>query len=121
MTSKKKLLSATDMMNIYGFNRCKAYELLSRNDLPIFVSGRRKYMIADEFNRWLEQNAINANDDTANQTSDTVDNAKQIELLSSILHELKETNRCLSYLCEYTEIIKEKAVSPLSLKMLGYK
>ena len=53
------IISATDLQRVYGLSRTRAYEMLNRPDLPVVRIGRRKFMHAQLFNDWLEQQAKN--------------------------------------------------------------
>lgn len=57
---RKKLLSAIDLQRDYQFGRTFAYQLLHREDMPVVVFGTKRYMIADQFDRWLAEHALNA-------------------------------------------------------------
>lgn len=57
------LLSAKHLVQM-GFSRTLAYQLLNRDDLPVVVFGRRRFMLREGFDHWLaEQSQGGRNND----------------------------------------------------------
>lgn len=53
-----RLLSAKDLMRLYGFSRPTAYQLLNSSNLPVVRIGDRVYMLRDKFDEIVERIAI---------------------------------------------------------------
>ena len=48
-----ELMSAKHMVEV-GLSRPTSYQLLGREDMPVVVIGRRRFMSRDKFLAWLE-------------------------------------------------------------------
>lgn len=55
--TQSPLITAREMQEEMGFSRSMAYQLLSRNDLPVVNVGGRKFLHRELFARWLEKQA----------------------------------------------------------------
>ena len=51
----KLLWECNDLIRYAGISRTRAYQLLKRDDLPVVHLGRRRYMNANKFREWLDQ------------------------------------------------------------------
>ena len=55
--NETKLVSAKDLMRLYGFSRPTAYQLLNSSNLPAIRIEDRLYMLRDRFDELLRQAA----------------------------------------------------------------
>lgn len=53
----KALLDFEDLKRITGLSRPTVYQLLNRADMPVVSIGRRKFMNAELFRKWLNRQA----------------------------------------------------------------
>ena len=57
MTNVPELIDVHALQSQFGLSRSAAYQLLSRNDLPVVVIGRRRFMHRRLFETWLSEQA----------------------------------------------------------------
>ena len=57
MSNTPELIDAHALQSQFGLSRSAAYQLLSRNDLPVVVIGRRRFMHRTLFEQWLVEQA----------------------------------------------------------------
>jgi len=55
-TMEKVMLDAVSLQ-AFGFSRAMVYQLLNRQDLPVVVIGKRRFMHRELFLKWLEEQA----------------------------------------------------------------
>ena len=51
---ENKVLTSNDLQ-MMGFSRTKAFQILSDPSLPVLVVGRRKYVRAIDLKKWMDQ------------------------------------------------------------------
>ncbi len=54
---EKALLNHEDLKRMTGLSRPTVYQLLNRKDMPVVTIGRRKFMNAELFRKWLNSQA----------------------------------------------------------------
>ena len=58
MDKNQKLITALDLQNPpWRFSRCRAYDIMNDPELPVIKIGRKKYVQADTFEKWLKAKA----------------------------------------------------------------
>ena len=51
---KKLLLEASEIMELTGLSRSTVYQMLNRQDMPVVRIGGRKFMNAELFKKWID-------------------------------------------------------------------
>lgn len=55
----KRFMSVTEMAEILGIGKTKAYELVKSDGFPILILDGRRYVIpSDEFEVWVKDNIV---------------------------------------------------------------
>ena len=57
LANAPELIDVHALQSQFGLSRSAAYQLLSRNDLPVVVIGRRRFMHRRLFETWLSEQA----------------------------------------------------------------